>query len=195
MGKYRVAKDDFVEVPLYMDVSGRKVKCYTRSEAEELQANKIKSKQINLKTLASISEKTDDQVKEVATLEGEIAEMNKSPIDPSLVEEKTYWKRPDGFEEEFITEQSWDRNEVTGAVKYNSGKNRRAMLGCLLKKWTLDKDDPALRLEFTAMTGSQTKMMLLPQVMTAIWELDKDILSTLLNEASRKISGDDLASK
>jgi hypothetical protein len=195
MSKYRITKDDLIEILLYMDISGKKIKCYSRKEAEELQEQKIKGKQIKLNIISTVTERSEEQKKETEDLEKEIAELKKSPIDLSLIEEKTFWKKPDGFEDEFINEQGWERNEVTGAVKYNSGKHRRAIAACLLKGWTLEKEDPALKLEFTAMPGSQKKMILLPKTMEAIWEMDKEIISTLMNEAYRKIFGDDLLKK
>lgn len=199
MAKYTITADDRFLIPLYIDISNKnKLKVYSKQEAEQIQKKKIEENRLRLNTLVHIGDDkiTEDQKKEKEQIEIKIEQLLEEGETPKeLVEEKTYWLRPDGGADEYISEEGYDRNDYTMKVTYNRPKHNKALVQVLLKAWTLQEDNPKLKLEFAAMQGMPEKMILTQKCISNIWELKPEILTYLINEAYLKLFGGTEAAK
>lgn len=191
-----LSPDDKMVIPLYIDkrnpskfvvLSENLVKEMTEIERLRLFAR--------MATLDAQSELSEEDKIERAAAAKSLDELGKAEIPAYYVREETSWIRPDGAIDEYIDVQGYDRNDVTGKVVYNRPKYDRAFVSTLLKGWTLEKDSPRLKLEFVAMPGFQTKMMLAPKCMEAIWSLRPEILTFLTSEPYRVLIKGELVKK
>jgi len=191
-----LAPDDRVSIPMYVDKRNPK-KFVVLSEISVKEMTEIDRLSLvaRIATLSAQTEIKDEERAEKEAAAKSLEELGKTEIPPYYIREETYWISPDGAVDEYIDVQGYDRNDVTGKVVYNRPKYDRAFVSTLLKGWTLEKDSPRLKLEFVAMPGFQTKMMLNPKSMEAIWSLRPEILTFLTSEPYRVLIKGELLKK
>jgi hypothetical protein len=191
-----LASDDKVTIPVYIDKRNpKKFAVLSENDVKEMVEDERLALATRIATLDAQTELNDEERAEKERSVKALEDLGKTEIPAYYTREETYWIRPDGAIDEYIDVQGYDRNDVTGKVVYNRPKYDRAFVGTLLKGWTLEKDSPRLKLEFVAIPGFQTKMMLAPKSVEAIWSLRPEILAFLTSEPYRVLIKGELVKK
>ena len=199
--KYIITDRDTVAVDVYIENSNG-VKAYGKKTlleilGKELELLRVKNNEYSLiKELNEGQKKEQDKIKgEIEGKEKAIANINKNETPEGFAVERLMFVKPDGAADEYITNEGWDRNEVTGKVTFNRSKYYKSFMATLLKSWTLAKNEPELKLDFVPMPEFQTKLILAPKTLDMIWKLHPNILKTILFEADNTVYGEELSKK
>jgi hypothetical protein len=191
-----LTSDEKVVVPMYIDKRNpRKYVVLAENSVREMREVELSALAMRLNTLNAQTELSNEEKVEKEKVLKDQEELQKQEIPSYFTKEETIWQRPDGAIDEYIDVQGYDRNEVSGKVSYNRPKYDRAFVATLLKSWTLEKDSPRLKLEFVAIPGFQTKLMLAPKSVEAVWSLRPEILQFLVTEPYRVLIKGDLVKK
>ena len=191
-----LAPDDKVMIPMYIDKRNpKKFIVLSENDVKEMVEDERLALATRIATLDAQTELNDEERAEKERSVKALEDLGKTEIPAYYTREETYWIRPDGAIDEYIDVQGYDRNDVTGKVVYNRPKYDRAFVSTLLKGWTLEKDSPKLKLEFMAIPGFQTKMMIAPKSVEAIWSLRPEILQFLVTEPYRVLIKGELVKK
>lgn len=184
MGKYLVDDNSSVTVDIFIDVSnGVRV----LNETCTLQQGKNPCDGDIIAPCQQKYEKCNCSLREICGDKlGEIKDKNNGELPTTVVKESATWKKENWSLSSLIESESWITNLKTKEKEVDTIKMINAKFKYQLKNWTLDKDSPSLKLNFSR--DANGIEFLRHETMTEIGKIDREVVLSLYRKGMDKLS-------
>lgn len=184
MGKYLVDDNCSVVADIYIDISnGMRV----LPETCGLQQGKTPCDGDVAVPCEQKYEKCNCSFKEICgDMLGEIKSKNNGELPKTVAKESATWKKENWSLSSMIESESWVTNFKTKEKEIDTIKMINSKIKYQLKEWTLDKDSPSLKLNFSR--DANGVQFLRQETMNEIGKVDREILLTLYRKGMDKLN-------